>query len=71
MVKSLMKQSKRGKKGWIPMTNLIPTCPQCGNRLFSIYIGGVKERVDDEMWCKVCKKPQQDRVKISYPEMKK
>ena len=53
------------------MTNLIPSCPQCGNRLFSIYIGGVKERVDDEMWCKVCKKPQQVRVKISYPEMKK
>ena len=46
--------------------NLIPSCPQCGNRLFSIYIGGIKERVEDEMWCKVCKKPQKVRVKISY-----
>ena len=53
------------------MTNLIPSCPQCGNRLFSIYIGGVKERVDGEMWCKICKKPQKIRVKISYPEVDK
>jgi len=53
------------------MTNLIPSCPQCGNRLFSIYIGGIKERVDGEMWCKVCKKPQKVRVKISYPEVDK
>ena len=38
------------------MTNLIPSCPQCENRLFSIYVGGFKERIDGEMWCKVCKK---------------
>jgi len=48
------------------MPNLIPSCPQCENRLFSIYIGGVKERVDGEMWCKICKKPQKMRVEIKY-----
>ena len=53
------------------MTNLIPSCPQCGNRLFSIYVGGFKERIDGEMWCKVCKKPMKVEVKISidYPEV--
>ena len=27
------------------MTNLIPSCPQCKNRLFSIYVGGIKEKI--------------------------
>jgi len=53
------------------MPSLIPSCRQCGNRLFSIYIGGMKERLEEEMWCKICKKPQQVRVKISYPEVNK
>jgi len=53
------------------MTNLIPSCPQCGNRLFSIYVGGLKEKVDGQMWCKVCKRSQKVRVKISYSEVDK
>ena len=56
------------------MTNwggIIPSCPLCGNRLFTIYVGGIKEKIDGEMWCKVCKKPMKVEVKISidYPEV--
>ena len=51
------------------MPNLIPSCPQCENRLFSIYVGGIKQKIDGVMWCKICGKPQKVRVKISYSEV--
>jgi len=38
------------------MTNpILPPCPKCEARLFQVYAGGTKEKVEGVFWCKACK----------------
>ncbi len=49
------------------MTNpILPPCPKCEARLFQVYAGGTKEKVEGVFWCKACKSGFFKTEKFSY-----
>ena len=45
---------------------MIIPCKTCQSRLFAIYVGGIKERVEGKLWCKKCEVAQEVTVAVTY-----